>query len=135
MKNYLELIENNTFEDRLDYLRLDNEVFKPTFGLLRRENQFFYKTSEWRRVRLEVIARDLGLDLGIFGKEIFGLIYVHHIEPLTPKILRRIPELALDPNNLITVSNSTHRHIHYGTEITTDSDILITRRPGDTKLW
>ena len=70
IKCYSELILLPTFQARYQYLRLNGEVGKETFGFDRYMNQFFYRSPEWRRVRDFVISRDEGCDLGIPGREI-----------------------------------------------------------------
>ena len=79
---YSELIKLPTFEERFEYLRLDGHVGEDTFGFDRYLNQKFYSTAEWRRVRDLVIVRDNGCDLGIEGRDIFGRIYIHHMNPI-----------------------------------------------------
>ena len=68
---YSELIQLPTFMDRYQYLRLDGVVGEETFGFDRYMNQAFYKSPEWRQVRDAVLARDLGCDLGVAGREIW----------------------------------------------------------------
>ena len=82
---YSELIQLPTFMDRYQYLRLDGVVGEETFGFDRYMNQAFYKSPEWRQVRDAVIARDLGCDLGVAGREIFRRPIIHHMNPHQPK--------------------------------------------------
>ena len=97
-------------------------------------NQKFYKSTEWQRVRDEVIFRDDGCDLGIGGFEIVGKILVHHMNPFGISDLRHGNPDILDPEFLVCTSFKTHQAIHYG-----DKSLLpqvpIVRIPGDTKLW
>ncbi len=65
IRTYSELITFNTFEERFDYLKLDGKVGEDTFGFDRYLNQMFYTSKEWRRLRNDIITRDLGCDLGI----------------------------------------------------------------------
>lgn len=123
-----------TFQARYQYLRLNGEVGKETFGFDRYMNQFFYRSPEWRRVRDFVITRDEGCDLGIPGREIFGRIVIHHMNPIRPEDIRNRSDLLLDPEYLITTIHDTHLAIHYG-----DEHLLlqepVERRPNDTCPW
>ena len=60
IKTYQELSQFSTFEDRYRYLRIGGRVGADTFGFDRVFNQRFYASSEWKRVRHEVITRDMG---------------------------------------------------------------------------
>ena len=134
MRTYSELSSLTTFEDRYRYLRLRGLVGEETFGFERHLNQSFYRSSEWRRVRNDVILRDNGCDLGIQDRLIPDRIYIHHMNPLTPDAIRHGYEEALDMEYLISVTHNTHNAIHYG-----DENLLVTdhveRSPRDTTLW
>lgn len=134
MLSYSKLQRIHTFEDRFDYLKLRGVIGQDTFGFDRYMNQQFYKSTEWKRIRQHVIARDLGCDLGIEGHEIFDKVIIHHMQPLTPKDIIDSSEDMLDPEYLISVSHRTHNAIHFG-----DASLLPTpfvpRRAGDTQLW
>lgn len=134
IKCYSELMLLSTFQARYQYLRLNGEVGKETFGFDRYMNQFFYRSPEWRRVRDFVITRDEGCDLGIPGREIFGRIIIHHMNPIRPEDIRNRSDLLLDPEYLITTIHDTHLAIHYG-----DEHLLlqepVERRPNDTCPW
>ena len=134
IKCYSELMPLPTFQARYKYLRLNGEVGKETFGFDRYMNQFFYRSPEWRRVRDFVITRDEGCDLGIPGREIFGRIVIHHMNPIRPEDIRNRSDLLLDPEYLITTIHDTHLAIHYG-----DEHLLlqepVERRPNDTCPW
>lgn len=130
---YSELVELQTFEERLEYLRLDSKPGEMTFGPLRDINQKFYNSRLWKQVRQAIIARDLGFDLGVPGYEIFGRALVHHINPLSPKDIYLHRDSVTDPENLITVSNNTHLSIHFGYNHVEPE--IVERRPGDTRLW
>lgn len=134
IKTYSELITLPTFEERFRYLKMQGMVGEETFGYDRYLNQLFYTSPEWRRVRRDVIIRDNGCDLGIWDREIQGLITVHHINPITIDDIRNRSEFLLNPDYLICVSDLTHKAIHYG-----DERLLITtpieRRPNDTCPW
>lgn len=134
IKCYSELMLLPTFQARYQYLRLNGEVGKETFGFDRYMNQFFYRSPEWRRVRDFVITRDEGCDLGVPGREIFGRVIIHHMNPIRPEDIRNRSELLLNPEYLITTIHDTHLAIHYG-----DEHLLlqepVERRPNDTCPW
>lgn len=132
MLMYSDLILIPTFEERVQFLRTEGLPSEITFGELRYLNQKFYNSRAWKRVRTSVIARDLGFDLAVPGREIFGKVLVHHMNPITHKDLLYYSEDALDSEFLITTSYDTHQAIHFGTEIL---DTLLDRSLGDTKLW
>ena len=116
IRRYSELIRFHTFEDRFNYLMLKGQVGKETFGFDRYINQRFYHSEEWRQVKNRVIARDLGRDLGIEGYDIYGRIYVHHMNPILVKDIEECSEYLMDPEYLITTTFATHNAIHYGDE-------------------
>ena len=134
IRSYSELMQLDTFEERYEYLSLKGEVGRSTFGFDRYMNQQFYKSRQWRDVRLEVIARDLGCDLAVDGYEIHERLVIHHMNPMVPADIIGGESDILDPRFLITTRHSTHNAIHYG-----DARLLprqvVERRPGDTKLW
>lgn len=134
IRTYEDLIKIDSFEDRFEYLKLSGVVGEDTFGFDRWLNQIFYKTKEWRRIRDEVIVRDMGCDLGCEDYPIKGKVIIHHMNPLYLDDLVDRTEFLLDPNYLICTSHNTHNAIHFG-----DQNLLpkkpIERRPGDTKLW
>lgn len=134
IRTYSELIQLPTFTERFDYLKLDGQVGVETFGYDRYLNQRFYHSSEWRSIRDYVITRDLGCDLGVEGYEIYGKIYIHHMNPITQKDIVHSNADLLDPEFLICTTHNTHNAIHYG-----DASLLITepveRRPNDTCPW
>lgn len=134
MKTYSELITLPTFEERFRYLELDGQVGIETFGFDRYLNQKFYKLPEWQQVRNDVIVRDNGCDLGIEGREIFGRIYIHHINPISVDDIKNKEQWILDPEFLISTCKRTHDAIHYS-----DESILfeepIERSPNDTIPW
>lgn len=134
IRTYSELILLPTFEERYQYLRLSGTVGEETFGFDRYLNQMFYKSKEWKRIRNEVIIRDNGCDLGVPGREIYGKIIIHHMNPIRKDdILRRI-EYLLDPEYLICTVKNTHDAIHYS-----DEGLLIrmpqARTKNDTCPW
>ena len=129
-----ELLDLETFEERFEYLKLGGQVGAETFGFDRHINQKFYTSNEWRRARQQVIVRDNGCDLGVYGYEINGGLVVHHINPMTVDDIVHGESWIFDPNFLICTTNATHNAINYG-----DASLLKTkfveREPGDTKLW
>lgn len=97
----------------------------------------FYKSKVWLELRERIIKRDLACDLGVPNLFIDvdkpgESIIVHHINPISVEDFENGSDLLLDPNNLITVSASTHNTIHYST---VEHEEYIERAPGDTKLW
>lgn len=134
IKRYSELALLPTFQDRYQYLRLNGAVGKETFGFDRYMNQFFYRSPEWRRVRDLVITRDEGCDLGLQGREIFGRIIIHHMNPISPEDIRDRSDFLLDPEYLITTIHTTHLAIHYGDEHQLLQEPVV-RRPNDTCPW
>lgn len=134
IKSYRELIRLPTFEERFAYLKMGGSVGRETFGFDRYLNQAFYNSREWKRTRRDIIVRDESCDLGIFDREIFGKIVIHHINPITIEDLENGDWCVYDPNNLICTSPETHNAIHYGDESLL-SLLPKERRRGDTKLW
>lgn len=134
VRTYSELIQHKTHLERFRYLSLQGNVGEATFGHDRWVNQHFYRSTEWKRTRREVIVRDNGCDLGVEGYEIHDRLYVHHMNPLTPDEIFEGARSIMDPEFLITVNLNTHNAIHFGDERLLPRP-LIERRPGDTKLW
>ena len=134
IKRYSELITLPTFEERYQYLKIGGKVGEETFGFERYLNQEFYQSDEWKRVRREVIIRDLGCDLGIEGREIHSRIIVHHMNPISINDILSRSDLLLNPEYLICTIKQTHDAIHYG-----DESLLIKapveRRKNDTCPW
>lgn len=134
IRTYSELSRIGTFEERYNYLALRGKVGESTFGFDRYINQRFYTSTQWRRIRDHVIARDLGCDLGFSNREIHDKVIIHHMNPMTFDDISNGSSDILDPDFLITTSHQTHNAIHYG-----DAKLLlkplVERRAGDTKLW
>lgn len=128
MKSYSELVKLKSFEERLAYLKLlDNNVKSP-----RHMSSDFYKSHTWRTIRQQIIERDSGFDLGVFGVYVPDGIIVHHINPIDVNdILYHTPKLT-DFQNLITTSVNTHNLIHYNTK---EKSVWVDRAPDDTKFW
>lgn len=131
---YSELRRFGTFSDRFEYLKLGGSVGRPTFGSERYINQRFYTSFEWKSVRDTVIVRDNGCDLGIDGHEIHEEILIHHVNPMCVDDIVNGEEWILDPEYLITTTVRTHNAIHYG-HILQVPEVVMERKPGDTKLW
>ena len=134
IRSYSELIKLSTFEERYEYLRLCGEVGKETFGFDRYLNQQFYKSDEWRSIRDTVIVRDNGCDLGIEGRNIYGRILIHHMNPITKDDILNRSEFLLNPEYLICTMKNTHDAIHYGDDMLLVKD-PIERSRNDTCLW
>lgn len=134
MRTYTQLIQLPTFEERFEYLKLDGTVGEDTFGFDRYLNQIFYRSTEWKRVRDEVIIRDNGCDLGIPGHEIYGRILIHHMNPIAVKDILDRADILLNPEYLISTVHRTHNAIHYG-NINLLPKGPIVRTPNDTCPW
>lgn len=134
IRTYTELRELSTLEERFEYLALGGTVGASTFGFDRWINQQFYRSAEWKQARRDVIARDMGMDLGSSDTPIIGAHLIHHMNPLTLNDIEQASDNLLDPEFLITTALRTHNAVHYG-----DRSLLpkpyVERRPGDTKLW
>lgn len=133
-KSYSELITLNSFIERYEYLRIGGKIGEETFGYERFVNQELYHSGRWKKFRDKIIVRDNGCDLAVFGHDIFGLIFVHHINPVTIDDVINLRSCVFDPENAISTQLSTHNAIHYG-----DKNLLITapveRTKNDTCLW
>ena len=131
-RRYSEVIKLPTFQERLEYLRIRGSVGDATFGARRFLNQYLYQNNRlWENVRHKVIARDMGCDLGIEGRDILYKPTIHHLNPVTiDQILANDPRI-LDPEYLILTRPETHAYIHYGREY----EEYVERVDGDTRLW
>jgi hypothetical protein len=134
VRTWSELNRIPSFEDRFKYLKLRGAVGQATFGFDRHINQRFYVSRQWRQIRHEVIARDLGCDLGVEGYEIHEKVIIHHMNPMTVGDIQHGDAAILDPEFLISTTHRTHNAIHYGDERLLPRQ-LVERSPGDTKLW
>ena len=134
IRKFSELLDLETFEERFEYLKLNGEVGRSTFGFDRYLNQNFYQSAEWKRARRTVIIRDNSCDLGIYGYEINHGLVVHHMNPMTSDDIVHGESWIFDPEYLICVTERTHNAIHYG-----DASLLnikfTPRSAKDTKLW
>lgn len=134
IRTYTELISIPTFIERYRYLKLNGKVGEELFGYARYLNQVFYQSTEWRKIRRKIIIRDAGCDLAVEGYDIFGTIYVHHMNPLTLDQIRQNDPCLTDPENLICVSRLTHDAITFGDESLLQTDPII-RKPNDMCPW
>lgn len=134
MKTYKELMTLPTFEERFHYLEQKSIVGDPTFGYDRWLNQNFYNSHGWRNVRRVIAIRDDGCDLGCEDHPIYGRIHIHHIEPITKDDILSNSEKLYDPNNLISVSEITHKALTFGS-IELLPKPYKPRTPYDTSPW
>ena len=129
-----ELMLLPTFKERFEYLKLSGRVGEETFGFDRWLNQKFYRSAEWKHLRDQVIIRDNGCDLGIEGREIYGKILIHHMNPITKKDILDRTDLLLNPMYLISVTKQTHDAIHYSDDSILMKDPIVRSR-NDTCPW
>lgn len=134
IRTYTDLKALKTWEERIRYLKLDGVVGGETFGFDRYLNQMFYRSTEWKRVRRDIIIRDKGTDLGIDDREIAGKIYIHHMNPLEVKDIVDSTDYLLNPEFLICCSKATHDYIHYGVKSNVPK-VVTERSPFDTSPW
>lgn len=134
-KSYSELIKLPTFMERFEYLKIGGKIGEATFGSKRYLNQVLYTSNAWRSLRDDIIVRDDGNDLGVDGYDIGGLIYIHHLNPITIEDIKNRRPLVLDPENLICVSRKTHEAIHFGDASLLPDNFAVERFPRDTCLW
>ena len=129
IRSYSELIKLKSYSERLEYLKLyDNNALSP-----RHMSESFYKSKLWETIRDQILQRDLGFDLGVFGVYIEGSMYVHHINPIEEHDIIYLTDKLINPENLITTSGTTHNKIHYSQE--EPEKPWVERTPGDTILW
>lgn len=133
-RSYSELRQLSTFKERYDYLKLNGRVGAETFGYNRYINQRFYRSTEWKHIRDQIIIRDNGCDLGVEGYDLHSRIYIHHLNPMTVDDIDQGRQMILDPDNLICVSFDTHQAIHFGDESLLPQ-LPIERISGDTCPW
>lgn len=114
IRTYTELIQLPTFRERYEYLKLSGGVGQSTFGYDRYLNQMFYRSKQWKRIRDEIIIRDCGCDLASEGRDIYGKIIIHHMNPLTKFDIEHESDYLLNPEFLICTTHQTHNAIHYG---------------------
>ena len=134
IRTYNELMLLPTFEERFEYLKLSGRVGEETFGFDRWLNQKFYRSAEWKHLRDQVIIRDNGCDLGVEGRDIYGKILIHHMNPISKKDILERTDLLLNPMYLISVTKQTHDAIHYSDDSILMKDPIVRRR-NDTCPW
>lgn len=134
IRTYTELIQIPTFLERFRYLKLNGHVGEELFGYSRYLNQVFYQSERWKKTRRGIILRDHGCDLGMEDREIFGTVHVHHMNPLTLQQIKSDDPCLIDPEQLICVSERTHRAITFGDESLLPQE-LTERKPNDTCPW
>ena len=134
IRSYSELVQLDSFSERLRYLQLSGGIGVETFGSSRFLNQDFYRLNPlWKAARREVILRDQGRDLGIEGLEINRGLYIHHMNPITVEDIENLSDFLLDPEYLICCSHKTHNAIHYGYKL--EANTIVERKQGDTCPW
>lgn len=135
IRTYSELVSYAGFLDRFQYLKLLGRVGEDTFGFDRYLNQQLYKSRDWKRIRDQVITRDMGCDLAHPDYEIGGRIIIHHLNPITKVDVLERTDFLLNPEFLVCVSDNTHNAIHYGDESLLLELEPIVRTPNDTCPW
>lgn len=135
IRTYSELISIPTYIERFRYLKLSGRIGEDTFGYDRYLNQQLYKSPIWRRLRSQVITRDLGCDLAHPDFEIVGSIIIHHLNPITKSDVLERSDYLLNPEFLVCVSDNTHKAIHYGDESLLMDFEPVVRVPNDTCPW
>jgi hypothetical protein len=134
IRTYSELCCLRTFEERYRYLRLSGVVGKSIFGFDRYLNQLFYTSGRWLRTRDGIIIRDDGCDLGMQGRDIYGKILIHHMNPITIEDIELDRDELYDPEFLISTSDNTHKAIHFSDESLLPK-LPIARKRNDTCPW
>jgi hypothetical protein len=124
-----------TLKERFEYLKIAGVVGKATFGYDRYLNQRFYKSSEWKSLRNQIITRDGGCELGLEDYEIRGRIFIHHMNPIVDDDIIENSDYLMNPNYLICVSQEMHNAIHYGNSDILRAKEIVERRPNDTCPW
>lgn len=91
------------------YYQNKNAKYQKTYDKTKRENESFYHSDEWIRIRVLIISTYIGLDLYEYfiNNRIVKADTVHHIIELKEDYSK-----GLDINNLIPLSASSHRKIH-----------------------
>lgn len=135
MKTYTELLEIPDYIGRVEYLETHSNIGETTFGWSRYLNQALYTSDEWRKFRRDIIIRDEGCDLALPGYELDkGDIIIHHLNPITPEQVEGRDPIIFSKNNVVCVSDRTHRFIHYG-GVRTAILSTLQRKPYDTCPW
>lgn len=132
IRTYEELTQLKTFEERVKYLMVPWSPL--TFGNDRWINQLLYSSDQWKRIRRSVILRDNGWDLGVEGRDIGSVIFVHHMNPITVDDIVEERPIVFDKRYLITTCKTTHEAIHHSDERILFQH-MIERKPNDTCPW
>lgn len=135
IRTFSELSRLRTLQERFNYLKLNSSIGYSTFGFDRYLNQGFYNSAEWKKIRREIIARDLGCEMGLEGYEISGKIIVHHMNPVLPQDIVDYTDFLTDPEYLICVSDQMHNAIHYSDDEILKAYRVVDRFSGDTCPW
>ena len=134
-RTYSELITLSTFEERFKYLKLDGIVGRDTFGFDRYFNQKFYNSKEWKQIRRDIIVRDNGCDLAHADYNIYGKVFIHHMNPVTVSDISECTDYLTNPDYLICVSFDTHNAIHFGSADIFGKYKFAERYLNDTAPW
>lgn len=135
MKTYTELLSIPDYIGRVEYLKTHSCIGEETFGWSRYLNQALYHSDEWRKFRRDIIIRDEGCDLALPGYDLESSdIIIHHINPITPEQIEARDPVIFSKNNVVCVSDRTHRFIHYG-GIRNAIFPVLNRTPNDTCPW
>lgn len=116
IRTYSELKKFTTFEERFNYLKLNDGFDESDFGCGRYLKQKYYKSKEWENLRDEIILRDNACDLGIEERDVHSKILIHHMNPIDSDDVKNKTKYLKDPEYLISVSFETHSAIHFGNE-------------------
>lgn len=136
IRTYDRLTRLESFEERFDYAKVGGIVGNETFGGHRYLNQILYSSAAWKSARRECILRDESTDLAMGeGYEIYGKVYVHHLNPITIDDILEEKMWVFDPDFLVCVSLDTHNALHYGDILTTKKQKPIIRTEFDTCPW
>lgn len=138
IRSYTELSKLATFQERFDYLKIPGTVGSNEDELLgqRYTRQKFYQSSIWKQIKRQVIIRDNGCDMGLEDFQVLDrFVVIHHMNPITVDDVINMTEFAINPEYLITVSDRTHRAIHYGSFETIPQQSPTVRQPNDTCPW
>lgn len=135
MKTYTELLEIPDYIGRIEYLETHSNIGETIFGWSRYLNQALYTSDEWRKFRRDIIIRDEGCDLALPGYDLDAKdIIIHHLNPITPEQVEARDPIIFSKNNVVCVSDRTHRFIHYG-GVQTAIFSTLQRKPYDTCPW
>lgn len=136
IRTYSEMLKFKTIEERFEYLKLDGNVGESTFGSRRYLNQALYSSDEWKKFRTSIILRDNACEFGLEDYPINDIkeIRIHHIIPLTIDDVLNRDSKIFDPNNVVCVSDLTHKALHYSNEELLPKP-YVERRKNDTCPW